>query len=100
MKIAIHKEGRKALFLEGEHVAIKVPHNGTPLMLEAEIEDGSPVTIVMAGKAPMPVRRLQIVNGKTYHVKSFQRRTKDGVVRVPAHDRRMPVRLRRHHKSI
>lgn len=92
---------KKRLVLQGEQIALQAPEKGDPLMIEAEIDPGSPIKIVIGSGKPMPVRRVSLIHKDTYHVKSFIRHTKQGEVKVPAHDRRKPYRwLRKKHSSI
>lgn len=101
MKVTVIRENKRALVIQGEQVALKAPTLNEPLMIEAEFEEGSPVQIIVNGSAPMPIRRLAIVNRKTYHVAAFYRTTKAGTVKVDAHERKMPYRkLRAKHNSI
>lgn len=101
MRVAIRRDGKKTLVIEGDHIGLKAPDNGLPLMIEAEIEDGSPIQIVVGShRAPLPVRSLKLISDKMYRVKTFERHTKAGIVTIPSHQRRMPVRLRKVHKSI
>lgn len=101
MRLSISREGKKALVLEGNQVALQAPVDGAPLMIEAEFDEGSPLKIVIGNGAPVPVRRMALVHKDTYRVKSFIRRTSAGEVRVPSHERRMPYRkLRAKHSSI
>lgn len=92
---------KKRLVLQGEEIALQAPAGGDPLMIEAELDPGSPIKIIVGGSAPMPVRRLALVHRDTYRVKAFIRHTRDGEVRVPAHERRKPYRkLRKKHTTI
>jgi len=101
MRVSIHREGKKALVLEGEQIGLQAPAGGDPLMIEAEFEEGSPIKIVIGNGAPMPVRRLSVVNRNTYRVRAFVRHTTAGEVTVPAHERRKPYRkLRKKHAAI
>lgn len=102
MRIALSQQGkRKVLIMEGDHIALQAPSNGDPLMIEAELEAGSPIKIVIGNQAPMPVRGLRLVHRNTYRVETFKRTTKAGVVTVHSHDRRMPYRaMRKKHVSI
>ena len=101
MKVTVIRENKRALVIQGEQVALKAPKLEEPLMIEAEFEEGSPVHIIVNGSEPMPIRRLAIVNRKTYQVAAFYRTTKAGTVKVDAHERKMPYRkLRTKHQSI
>jgi len=102
MRIAISKDGRQKLILNGTNIAMEAPSNGDPLMIEAEFDDDSPIRIIVDGsKHSVPVRTMRLVNRKVYRVAAFRRETKAGIVDVAAHDRRMPVKkLRANHKSI
>ncbi len=101
MKVTVIRENKRSLIIQGEQVALKAPALREPLMIEAEFEEGSPVQIIVNGSEPLPIRRLAIVNRKTYHVAAFYRTTKAGTVKVDAHERKMPYRkLRTKHQSI
>ena len=104
MRVSINREGKRALVLEGDRMAIQAPVKGDPLMIEAELDEGSPIKIVIAnGKesTPMGIRQLKLVHRQTYHVPSFVRHYKSGDVRVSAHERRRPyMKLKKHHKPI
>ena len=101
MKVAIEQGGKKKLLLEADHIGLKAPKDGAPLMIEAEIEEGSPIMIMIGSqRPPVPIRSLRLIHSKMYRVAAFKRHTKSGVVLVPGHMRRMPVRLRTIHKSI
>ncbi len=101
MRVTITKDNKKKLILEGTKMAIQAPSSGDPLMILAEFDQASPIKIVVDGNEPVGVRRMALVHKKTYRVDAFIRHTKNGSCKVPAHDRRFPVRnLRKEHKSI
>lgn len=101
MRVSISREGKKTLVLDGEQMALKAPENGSPLMIEAEFDEGSPLKIVIGNGSPQPVRQVRLVHKETYRVKAFIRRTKAGEFRIASHERRMPYRkLRTKHVSI
>lgn len=100
MKISLSKDGKQRLVLQGKRIALQTPDNGDPLMIEADMDDGSPIKIMIDGRT-LPIRRMTLVHKDTYRVKSFIRHTSAGEVRVPSHDRRKPYRkMRAVHKSI
>jgi hypothetical protein len=96
MKVAIttvHGLQRKRLLIEGDTIGVKVPKEERDLLIEAQLDEGSPIQIVVAnGAAPIPVRQLRLVHSKTYYVQAFKRRTKAGVVTVEGHTRRRGIR--------
>lgn len=107
MKIEMTTESgkmKKRLEIHGDRIAVNLPKDRTdPLLIQATIDEDSPIQIVVQNgvRQIIPVRQLRLVNSKTYLVKGFNRKTKAGIVHIPTHHRRMPVRkLRDTHKSI
>lgn len=102
MRITL-RNGKRVVTLntESSAVAIIAPKTSTPFMVEADINDGSPFILMADGKQEYPIDGLRITNRKTYHVKAFKRRNGDGkLIVVPAHERKVPIYMKRLGKSI
>lgn len=101
MKVTLRK-GKKSLIVRSvnNEFGIQLPESEGPLFLEAEFDEASPVHILIPGASGrstperIPITGLKMYHQKKYWVKSFRRQTKAGVVMIPSHQRRMPVRLK------
>ena len=94
MRVAITngRNLRSRLVLNGDNIGIQVPKEESDLLIEAQLDHGSPIKIVVSNGAPVPVSQLRLVHSKTYYVKTFKRHTKAGIVMVPGHTRRRGIR--------
>lgn len=96
MKIEV-TNGKKHLVMRtrSNKIGIEAPANGDPFIMEFEMQEGSPFKVIVDGTRPIPIASARLVHSRTYYVKPFKRKTQDGVVAVPGHVRRMPIRWKR-----